>query len=262
VAAPLAGLAVLVTRPAGQAEPLCSRLRELGSAVFPLPTLAIEPLPLDATLREALRAAATADWLVFVSRNAADIGLNALAELGLPVGGKIAAIGPATARALESRGLRVHLYPEDRSDSEALLAADWDVRRQRVAIVRGVGGRALLGDALAQRGAEVRYVEVYRRALPAGDAGPVLAHWLGAGAAAAVVTSQDGLANLVRLTPIGQRDALRQATLICVSERVAGAAREQGFRGQQVVAPAPGDEGIVQALLTIADNKQKRNDND
>lgn len=261
----LSGMAVLVTRPEAQAESLCRRLQALGANVYRLPTLAIEPLPLDDALRGELGWAATADWLVFVSPNAVEIGLDALRRAGLsPADGcRIAVVGPGSAQALERRGLSVHLCPEQGFDSEALLAADWDVAGRRVAIIRGVGGRELLGETLGGRGATVRFVEVYRRVLPpSASAAATMTNWLTAGVPVAVVTSQNGLINLLKLAPAHCRDALRQARLVCVSQRIADTAAELGFNGGTVIAPAPGDEGIAQALLAIAANNENRKDHD
>lgn len=262
---PLHSLAVLVTRPAGQAKSLCRRLHVLGAEVYRLPTLAIAPSPLDGALRQSLHRAAAADWLVFVSRNAVEVGLDAMHRAGLSPhpSCRLAAVGPATADALESRGLRVHLCPQEGFNSEALLAEpEWDVRGRRVAIMRGAGGRGLLGESLRGRGALVEYIEVYRRALPKIDADPILAAWLSRPAPVAVLTSGDGSANLMRLAPHRHREALRNAALVCISARVAGNAAAFGFRGERVVAPTPGDDGVIDALRSIAANNENRSSHD
>ena len=101
---PLAGLGVVVTRPAAQAGPMVERLEALGARVVRLPLLAIEP-PLDLEAARAMvRAAATCDLAVFVSTNAVDHGLALLRETcgGVPAGMRLAAIGLATAQALQA----------------------------------------------------------------------------------------------------------------------------------------------------------------
>jgi uroporphyrinogen III methyltransferase / synthase len=84
---------VLVTR-----EELVSRVESLGHDAVFCELIRVEPLgddPVDARAY---------DWLVVTSRN----GAHELARRGL-VANRIAAIGPATAEALESHGLRVDL---------------------------------------------------------------------------------------------------------------------------------------------------------
>jgi uroporphyrinogen-III synthase len=85
---------------------------------------------------------------------------------------QVFAVGPGTARALQAHGLDSIITP-DGQDSEALLALPQlaDVAGKRVVIVRGVGGRALLADTLRARGAQVDFMECYRRMRPRADAG-------------------------------------------------------------------------------------------
>ncbi|HET7688239.1 MAG TPA: hypothetical protein VFK46_06350, partial [Candidatus Macondimonas sp.] len=61
--APLAGLRILVTRPAHQAEGLCQRIAAAGGTPVRLPTLEIVPMTDTATAQMALEAALAADWL-------------------------------------------------------------------------------------------------------------------------------------------------------------------------------------------------------
>ena len=58
-----------------------------------------------------------------------------------------------------------HAIAPLQENSEGLLALMplQNVAGKRIAIIRGDSGRDLLRDALIQRGAEVKYLEVYRK---------------------------------------------------------------------------------------------------
>src|SRR6185295_12379471 len=94
------------------------------------------------------------------------------------------------------------IAPQSGADSEALLAAPElaDVTGKRVLIVRGEGGRALLGNMLAARGATVNYAECYRRVRPVADAAPLIADWQRGLIHAVTVSSAEGLDNLLAMT--------------------------------------------------------------
>src|SRR5512134_3033361 len=112
--APLAGISVVVTRPAGQAASFAANVREAGGTPILLPALEIEAVALDADARARL-ASDRFDWVIFTSANAVEFALRALAP---PRVARVAAIGPATASALEARGIGVHAVPRTTTDSE------------------------------------------------------------------------------------------------------------------------------------------------
>lgn len=257
MAAPLAGLAVLVTRPHHQAAGLCRALTEVGATAVPLPTLEIRA-ETGPALEAAVVAAARADWLIFVSANAVDHGLPALWAAGMDEAVRLVAVGPATAAALRRHGATPALTPASGFDSEALLALAplQDVSGRRVVIVRGVGGRELLGETLRRRGAEVSYIEVYRRVRPALDPEPALRRWAVAPRRAVVVTSGAGLSNLLAMVPRGRRGALLTATLVTVSPRLEEAGAAAGFRGPRLVC-GPGDNQIVERLIASLGNDKE-----
>lgn len=119
--APLAGVGVLVTRPAGQGGTLAAGLERLGAQVHCIPAIELEPRPDD--LAAAVAAARTADWLVLTSANAARLFLGAATSLP-----RIACIGPATAEVVTRAGHAVALMPAEgayRAEGllDALLAA-------------------------------------------------------------------------------------------------------------------------------------------
>lgn len=158
----LAGLRILILRAARPDDPLATRLTAAGAEVQSLPVLRIEPVvPAGAVLA---RAATAAAW-IFVSRHAVQRGAAALAAAGLqPAAQEIYAVGAATAAAVRETFGRAVGYPADPT-SEGLLRLPGlqTLAGRSVAIFRGVGGRELLGETLAARGALVGYCELYRR---------------------------------------------------------------------------------------------------
>ena len=244
----LAGRTVLVTRPQQQAAALVQAIRAAGGKVFEFPALAIEAVPAS-ELGAPLAQLATADIVIFISPNAASFGMAAIHSVGrLSPAAVIFAVGPGTARALETQGMSAVITPPGQ-DSEALLVLPQlqEVAGKRVVIVRGVGGRALLADTLRSRGAEVSFLECYRRTCPQYDAGPLLACWHVGGIDAVTVTSAETLHNLAAL--LGERGApLLEATpLFAPHEKIAEAARRFGIA--HVIATPGGDAGLVDGLI-------------
>ena len=162
------------------------------------------------------------------------------------------AVGRATAAALREQGLAPDLVPERGFDSEALLAlpALTQVAGKRALIVRGEGGRPLLGETLSKRGAEVAFAEVYRRAVPEVDVSAELATWrerLGF----VTATSDEVLRNLLELLGPTNRAWLLAMPLVVISDRGGASAMQLGFR-RVAVAKEASDEGIVEALCRLA----------
>ena len=243
----LEGMGVLVTRPMHQAEGLCRLIEATGGRPLRFPALEIRE-PADPGQAKDLLAQ-TWDWLLFVSANAVDFALRLSG--GLPPGARIAAVGQATAEALVEAGHPVDLVPDGPFDSEALLAnaAMTRVAGQRILIVRGEGGRALLGDTLTERGATVAYAEVYRRACPDLDPAPLLARWE-QDVQAVVATSGEILDNLLGMLGEAGRDRRLGTPLVVVSPRMAEQAAQLGFR-RIAVAERAQDAAIVAALCGL-----------
>ena len=247
----LAGRTVLVTRPAHQAAALVRTIQSAGGEAFVFPALEIEAVP-AADLSVSLAQLVTADIVIFISPNAAQFCMAAIRAL--PAASRIFAVGPGTARVLQAQGIQDVVTP-DGQDSEALLALPQlqEVTGKVVMIVRGVGGRPVLADTLAARGAEVHYLECYRRVRPQADAGPLLARWQAGGIDAVTVTSAETLHNLAGL--LGEVGApwLTATPLFAPHEKIAEAARRFGIA--QVIATPGGDAGLVEGLINWFRNK-------
>lgn len=246
--ADLAGRGVLVTRPAGQAEPLCRLIEAAGGCAIRFPTIAIEPTH-DPEARA--RLAESWDLLYCVSPNAVEQALALVADGRWPRVAQLAAVGRGTARALEAAGRAPDLVPNDRYESEALLAMPElaDMRGRRVLIVRGEGGRGLFAQTMTERGAEVQFAEVYRRVRPVVAVAPLLARWREA-VACVMATSDEVLLNLVAMLGQDGRADLLATPLVVIAERTAQTARDLGFQTIRVAERAA-DEAIVQAVCEL-----------
>lgn len=160
-ARPLFGKTVVVTRAREQASSLRVQLEELGAEVIELPSIAIEPLPLERARLEGVT------WLVFTSANGvAGYFERALADHGLDARAlgavRVAAIGPGTAAALADRGITADLVPE-RFVAESLLEAfPPALTGDRVVIARAEQARDVLPEGLDRLGYEVEVLPVYR----------------------------------------------------------------------------------------------------
>lgn len=165
---PLAGRTVVVTRPREQAAALVEPLEALGAEVLLAPTIRIEPRPLDDEVAAVLRELATYQLVVFTSANAVRVFAGYLArgaeDGGMPAGPVMAAVGPATAAALEKHGLACHLVP-DEYVAEGLLDAFEEqaapVAGARVLIPCARDARAVLPETLRERGAMVDVLHIY-----------------------------------------------------------------------------------------------------
>ncbi len=248
----LDGLGVLVTRPVHQAESLCRRIIDAGGRAIRFPLLRIVDTGNVQPVVELLRNPAIYDLAIFISPNAVEYGLPALQQNGGPAPNTlIAAVGRGTARELEKRlGHLPDLLPTKRFDSEGLLALPGlqKVSGKRILILRGNGGRELLGETLSIRGANIDYAEVYRRDPPQKE--DAEACWLEK-SDLITITSGEALRNLLAFTTSGEHVALLDKPLITVSKRIAQLAKTSGFTVVRI-ADSADDEAILRATLNWA----------
>lgn len=255
MSAPLHGLTIVVTRPAAQAQPFLDLATRAGARCIAFPALAIERLPVPASVAEEV-VRTPWDWAIYTSTNAVDAACEALGGR-LPPARRAAAVGRATARALDRRGITVALRP-DTANSEGLLASEdlQSVAGAHVLLVKGLGGRDLLLETLASRGAQVRPLHVYRRTR--GEPGAQARAELHAALVGVeprvvvVVTSAEVLDALLQLVDDGDAELLRSRPLLLPGPRVAATARQAGWRGAIVEAATAEDAAMLNALVEFA----------
>ena len=165
---PLAGRTVVVTRPRGQAGGLAALLEQDGARVLFCPVIEIVPVELTDELRAAIARLDTYETVIFTSANGVTAFCERLRDCGREpaalAAAELVAIGPATALALEERGLLPSLVPEEYVAEGVIAALDARARRltgRRVLLPRARQARPVLPDELRRRGATVDVVTVY-----------------------------------------------------------------------------------------------------
>ena len=251
---------VLVTRPEPAAGRLADAFAAEGAVVFRVPALAIAPVE-DTTSAERLRGRLDeVSVAVFTSVNAVE-GFFALVPDTAPdrLPAVVLAVGRATGEALRVRGVAGVHTPRDRFDSEGLLAcAQLDARQvtgRLVAVVKGEGGRNLLGKELGRRGAEVIEANVYRRRVPERLAG--MLDGVRESVDIVTVTSAEALENFAGAAP-WIASWLSRRVLVTVSERVAAVARTWNLT-RVAVARGADTASIVDAAVRAVVESSGRN---
>lgn len=248
----LSGLTVLVTRPQPQADQLASQLKAVGADAIMFPVIEIVAARLTPQDEACVAELDRYTGVICISAAAAELGVKLCADRWpqWPLHQTWYAVGPASGRPLQGWGLNLRVA-EAGSSSETLLAlpALQAVEGQRFLIFRGNGGRETLADTLRSRGAQVDYLEIYRRQ-PVHNDKAKLDTFLAA-PTVRVVTATSGESLDQLLIQAGEQAvALRQCPLVVVSGRLADHARQQGFQQVHVAAGAS-DEALMCCLQAI-----------
>ena len=245
---PLAGRRIVVTRPKGQAETLLALIRQAGGEALEIPALEIRELADLAPFHSVIDRLDSFDAAIFVSRNAVRRTFALMGARPWPAHLQVAAVGNGSREELESHGITGVRAPGGRADSEALLAMPEfsAVAGKRIAIFRGEGGRTLLGDTLALRGVLVEQAACYRRSRPVQSAALLAVAWERGKVDAIMVSSGEGLANLLEMLDDGAR-RLAGTVLFVPHPRVAVEAVRKGLK--RPIVAWPGDAQMAAALV-------------
>jgi len=239
---------LLVTRPQGQGDLLCARLREMGIEPVEVPAIEIVPPESYEELDRALGRMDEYDWIIFTSRNAVAAVFERIAVIGgnhaLP---RRLAIGPATAEALRERGV-TNVWMPSRALSEA-IGEEMPVRSgERVLRVRGQVASELPARMLRERGVTVDEVVVYRTVEAPAVSRDLLIRALREGLDGAIFTSASTVRGLLRLAAeAGCRQALEALPAVAIGPVTARALEEAGLR-VDIVAAVHTVEGIADVL--------------
>jgi len=161
---------VLIGRARHQAGALSAELRKLGATVLEIPFIEIRRPRNFKPLDSALKNLGTYDWLILTSANGVDAMWERLAWQRITKARlkhlRIAAIGPATKKAIERRGAKVDIVPKEYVAESVVRSLRNRVKGKRVLLVRAKVARDVIPRELRKAGAHVDVVEAYETVVP------------------------------------------------------------------------------------------------
>ncbi len=167
---PLSGVRILVGRARHQAGALSAELRKLGATVMEIPFIEIRNPRSFGPLDSALKNLKNYDWLVLTSANGVEAMWERISKLRLsqrlPDGLLVAAIGPATKKAVEKHGTGVDVVPKEYVAESVVRSLRRRVNGKRVLLVRARIARDVIPRELRKAGARVDVVEAYETVVP------------------------------------------------------------------------------------------------
>lgn len=244
----LDGRIIVITRPGGQAQQLAKLVEKAGGRAVQFPVLEIREPCDPEPARAAIARLDEFDLAIFISPTAVERAVTLIGRR-LPARLRVAAIGAGTARVLADYRVADVIAPEQGGDSEALLALPElkAVAGKNIVIFCGEGGRELLADTLRARGAEVQRAPCYCRVRPETDPAPLFSLWEQNALDALVVTSSEGLRNLVAIVGSERKSLLAATPLFVPHFRIEEAGRTLGL--ERVVLTDSGDLGLFAGLV-------------
>jgi uroporphyrinogen-III synthase len=167
---PLAGTRILIGRARHQAGSLSTSLRSLGASIIEIPFIEIRKPQSYRPLDDALRNIKDYDWLILTSANGVEAMWERLRKLRITRRElkhlQIAAIGPATKKAIVKHGLKVKMVPEEYVAESVVKGLRDKVNGKRVVLIRAKVARDVIPEELRAAGAMVDVVEAYETVVP------------------------------------------------------------------------------------------------
>ena len=167
---PLAGQRILIGRARHQSGQLADGLKLLGAQVIAIPFIEIRKPRSFRPLDRALSNLKSYDWLILTSANGVEGMWDRLRKLKLNKTHvkhlHVAAIGPATKKAIQKRGLKVELVPDEYVAEAVVKKLKSKVKGKRVLLVRAKVARDVIPMKLRKAGADIDVVEAYETILP------------------------------------------------------------------------------------------------
>ncbi len=246
---------VWATRPVRQNEGWCRALEGEGFDALKVSLMSIEPVGEPDHVSAVKRMILDFDEnqkIIFVSQNSVRETFCWLHDYWpqLPMGIEYFAVGKKTADLVMKEGLDVVACSSAMNTDELLaMEALGDVKDQKVLICRGIGGLPRLGQVLEQRGAIVRYCELYARSLPGEAISDAALHLPLNMNDAVVLFSGESLHNFMAVLD-ANACMHRGMQLVVPGERVLALAQSMGFT-QVAMATNASTEEMLQALVSL-----------
>ena len=237
---------VINTRTNGVNHMLTQQLRKNGISVKEFPLIDIKSVEVSAKI-----SLDKLDIIIFISQNAVEHFFKQFSISNLPESCVTVAIGAASAKAFwDITGKEIDVFPQKQFDSEHLLLHPLfnKIKGKHILIVRGVGGREYLYQALIAKGALVNYCEVYERHLPKYTSNQINQLFIEDYRNILLIFSSESLFNLLQLFGEQMKDCLLSKQLIVIHEKIKQKALSLGFCGIIEVIPTNAPNELVNYL--------------
>ena len=249
---PLFGKRIVITRPERQADNLARLLISEGAQPISFPTIKIVPPANWQELDCALDKLTTYDWMIFTSANGVQYFFERLREKQKDIrdlkGIKICCIGPATARQIEDKGIKVDLVPKQ-FIAESILEsfASTNFKGSKILLPRASKARNVLPEGLRRLGASVDVVATYQTVNSDRKKEEFFALISDSKVDVITFTSSSTVTNFVEIMG---RDFVLPAHIhvACIGPVTAATAKKAGFKidiNQEIYTM----EGLVQSLV-------------
>jgi len=142
----------------------------MGATVIEIPFIEIRKPRSYKPLDSALKNLNAYDWLILTSVNGVEAAWERADRIGLRKNSfqhlKIAAIGPSTKKAIEKRGLKVNVVPDEYVAESVVKSLRQEVAGKRILLARAKVARDVIPTELRKLGAQVDVVEAYETVVP------------------------------------------------------------------------------------------------
>ncbi len=258
---PLFGKRIVVTRSRDQASVFAEMLINAGATTIEFPTIDVVPPASWEELDRAIAEIEGYQWIIFTSANAIRFFMERLKALGRDLrmlkGVNICVVGPKTAEALQTYGLKPDLIPSE-FKAEGVLAAlgGTKVRGQRFLIPRAKVAREIIPDKLREQGAHVTVATAYENMRPSADLERVQKLFEEKRIAAVTFTSSSTVHNFVEI--LGQKEYKKMMAgviVACIGPVTAKTAEEYGMK-TDVMPGSYTIPALVEAMVEFFKQRQ------
>lgn len=243
----------LILRPQPAADELAALLRRQGHTPVVCPLLSYLPGSELGSLTERL---SHADIVISISVAAVHYASEQLAtqQASWPQHCTYLAVGATTAAQWQQHAVNAISPADARSEGLLTLPELQSATGKSVLILRGNGGRELLADVLSELGAQVSYVECYRRHYLHTDGTHLLQEWQAAGVDSVIISSSKLFRQLIRLLPETASGWLSSQHWFVPSQRTADEIHQAGFNSVTIMSGVQHD-AVVAALQNNPEDK-------
>jgi uroporphyrinogen III methyltransferase/synthase len=232
---PLFGKRIIITRPKGQSRGFAEMLQIHGAEVIEFPTIEIASPRSYEEMDSAISRIEGYDWIIFTSVNGVKPFFERLKtnkkDIRTLKGIRICAIGPKTAKEVESYGLSLDLIPEEyRAESVIDAIGKEDIKCKKILIPRAEVAREVLPDELRNMGAEVDVVTAYRTLRPEAELGWIRKYFLDRKVSAITFTSSSTVKNFMEMFGKEAGSLLNGVVVACIGPVTRKTAEELGIK--------------------------------